>query len=534
MATAAVLVACVVAAAGCGSAADVADGPRHATGTSTIHTPENDTVAPSPGPPTGALTGSPATLPKGFGVGPPGRGVGRFYRQNVDWVACGSGYTCADIWVPLDYADPAGQAITVRAKLRPAGDEAARLGTLFIDPGGPGASGITYLENATFDAPISDSYDIVGFDPRGVATSTPLDCVSDAELDSYLASDPDPDTHAEVADLQRSWASFTAGCVARSGALLRHVSTVEVARDLDIMRAVVGDDKLSYFGDSYGTFIGATYAALFPAKVGRMVLDGAIDPLADPRTSDLNGAVGFETALTAYLTYCVDQGDCPVGDDVATARQTVVNLLAGLDSNPMPTSTSRDLTEGLAVYGLIFPLYSRDYWTYLTQALRGAMNFDGSWLLALSDVYTGRQRDGSYASNELEAQAAVNCLDKPEHESVAAIEASEGRFERAAPVFGSTAAWIPYSCSNWPVKPTEPVPDYSAKGAAPIVVVGTTRDPATPYEQAVSLANELDSGVLLSRDGDGHTAYASGNSCIDDAIDSYLANGVVPPDGTQC
>ncbi|MEJ7689556.1 MAG: alpha/beta hydrolase [Nocardioidaceae bacterium] len=212
----------------------------------------------------------------------------------------------------------------------------------------------------------------------------------------------------------------------------------------------------------------------------------------------------------------------------------MVELFQQLDQNPLPTSGDREVTEGLAFYGVIVPLYSRDSWSYLTQALQEAVDGKGDTLLLLADAYTERQPDGSYPNNALEVQSAVNCLDHPENETVQEIESNGGDFTAKAPVFGQAAMWWPYACSNWPVQPTEEQPDFSAKGAAPIVVVGTTRDPATPYEQSVKLADELDSGVLLSRDGDGHTAYGAGNTCIDDAINTYLSQGTPPTDGKEC
>ncbi len=535
-------VACIGLLAACSSAEDIAATPADSPSVAGAPTVPVSSSSPAPASETPSATassttstpGAPGHLPAGFGDGPPGSGIDRFYHQQVDWVDCGAGDTCADIWVPLDYNAPDGPAITIKAKRDPAADPSRKVGSLFINPGGPGGSGIDYLGYANFDSAITDVYDVIGFDPRGVATSTPIDCISDPELDAFVAADPSPDTQEEVTQFQDSWAHFTAGCVANSGPLLQHVSTVEVARDLDVMRAVVGDSSLHYFGASYGTYIGATYAALFPQQVGRMVLDGAVDPLAPPRRTELDQAVGFETALTAYLGSCVHHGNCPLGDDVATARDNLVALFKTLDSSPLPTSSGRQLTEGLAFLGVIVPLYSRSTWSYLTQGLEGVVKGDGDVLLALADAYTERQPDGSYPSNSLEVQSAVNCLDHPEHESVAQIEAGAAQFDRLAPVFGPVATWFPYLCSNWPVPPTQPVPDYSATGAAPIVVVGTTRDPATPYQQAVKLAGELDSGVLLSREGDGHTAYDSGNRCIDTAIDSFLADGTVPADGTRC
>ncbi len=512
------------ALAGCSGARDVAKSGEASASTSTSSTSSTDSPT----------TGTNRGLPAGFGDGPPGQGLDRFYHQDVTWQECGGGDECADIWVPLDYSDPNGQAVTLKARRAPAGDPAKRRGTLFINPGGPGASGIDYLGYANFDQSITDAYDLVGFDPRGVASSTPVDCVSDADLDAYVASDPSPDTPAEVKDFADTWSQFTSGCEQNSGPLLAHVSTVEVARDLDVMRALVSDDKLNYFGASYGTYIGATYAGLFPKNVDRMVLDGAIDPLAKPLTLELNQTKGFQTALTAYLQYCVSQGSCPLGNTVDSAQQRLIALFKDLDAHPLATSSGRDLTEGLAFYGVILPLYSRSSWDVETQALQQALQGGGDTLLLLADAYSMRKPDGSYPINSLEVQPAVNCLDHPESETTGQIEAGAAKFLQASPVFGPAATWFPYGCSNWPVRATEPPPDFSAKGAAPIVVVGTTRDPATPYQQAVNLSHELDSGVLLSRAGDGHTAYGQGNSCIDQAVDSYLVDGTPPRDGTRC
>ncbi|MBA3308512.1 MAG: alpha/beta fold hydrolase [Nocardioidaceae bacterium] len=524
--------AAAVLAAGCGGAEDLVGDDDETTSTS-VPT-EQTTSGSTPSPTDQTTEESPDDLPEGIGEGPDGEGLDRFYDQQVTWEGCGSADECAEIWVPLDYADPDGEAVTVRAARNLAGDESSRIGSLLINPGGPGGSGIDYLGYAAFDSTVTDVYDVVGFDPRGVASSTPLDCLSDAELDEYVSSDPTPDDPGELDEFQADWADFTEGCQTHSGELLGHVSTVEAARDIDIIRAVVGDEELNFFGASYGTYLGATYAALFPENVGRLVLDGAIDPLADPRQAAIDQAAGFEVALTAYLEYCVAQGDCPLGDTVEDSRERLIQLFEEIDENPLPTSSGREVTEGLAFLGVIVPLYSRDSWSYETDALRAALDGSGDDLLFLADLYAERQPDGTYANNGLEAQPAVNCLDHPDDASIEEIQAGGGDFIEASPTFGVAAMWWPYACSNWPVEAAEPHPDYSAAGAAPIVVVGTTRDPATPYEGAVKLAETLESGVLLSRDGDGHTAYGMGNSCIDDAINTYLVEGTPPEDGTEC
>ena len=283
------------ALAGCGGAADIAD--HSGGGLTTTSTTSNDPPATAPTPPTFA------NLPDGFGAGPRA-GMARFTSQQVDWTTCEGG-ECADIWVPLDYADPDGLAITLKAERQVATDPSKRHGSLFINPGGPGESGIGFLSFIGLPDSVRAMYDVVGFDPRGVGASTPIDCLSDADLDAYIASDPTPDDDAEIQQLVDDYANFTQGCLDRSGPLIQHVSTVEVARDLDLMRQLVGDEKLNFFGASYGTYIGATYAGLFPKQVGRMVLDGAVDPLADQHQVNLDQTVGFEKALDSYLKDCV-------------------------------------------------------------------------------------------------------------------------------------------------------------------------------------------------------------------------------------
>jgi pimeloyl-ACP methyl ester carboxylesterase len=471
-------------------------------------------------------------LPEGFGRGPAGTGLQRFYDQQVEWKPCDQGQ-CARVWVPLDYSDPNGQAITVEMAKRPA-TGSPKLGTLFIDPGGPGASGVDFVASSPLDATLLAHYDVVGFDPRGVGRSTPIDCLSDSELDDFIAADPAPETEADIQQIEDIWSQYVQGCTDRSGPLLEHVSTVDVAHDLDVLRALVGDSELHYFGFSYGTYIGATYAGLYPQKVGRMVLDGAVDPEAKPLTTQLLQTKGFETALTAYLKDCIGKGGCPLGDTVAAGRQKIEDLLADIAVSPLPTQSGRMVTEGIAVYGLIFPLYDPGAWPYETQAITTAEQGQGDVLLIIADAYTGRAPDGSYTDNRIEASGPINCLDNPQHESVSDIVAGERRFERVAPVFGRFGAWFPYACSNWPYSADAPKPDFSAPGAPPIVVIGTTRDPATPYSQAVALADELDSGVLISRNGDGHTGYGHGNICVDSAVDAYLVDGTPPKDGLTC
>ena len=458
-----------------------------------------------------------------------------FYSQQIDWEACGDNQ-CGSLTVPVDYRDAGGDTIGINLLKVPAGNPGARIGSLVVNPGGPGAPGTSYAENAeqAFRAPITDRYDIVGFDPRGTGASDPVDCLSDDEMTEFLAVDPDPDDTAEERTLVDELADFYQGCVDNSDALVAHVTTAETARDMDVLRAALGESTLAYFGASYGTKLGATYAELFPDKVGRLVLDGAVDVGLSSRDLTLGQAGGFETALRAYVDNCVDETpSCFLGDSREEGLQTISDLLADIDDEPLPTTDGRELTVGSAFYGVVTPLYVRDYWYLLSQGLESALDGDGTTLMLLADAYASRQ-DGTYLDNSTEAIYAINCLDDPFYVEPGQVEAEVPAFEEVSPTFGRVFAWSLVNCKGLQVESSEPPLDIRAEGAAPIVVVGTTRDPATPYDWAVSLADRLESGVLVSRDGDGHTGYNAGNECVDSAIEAYLTDGTVPDDGLQC
>ena len=463
----------------------------------------------------------------------PSDDLAAYYGQQLAWRSCREGDLCATLTVPLDYQHPDDDTLDLAVLLVPAAGD--RIGSLVVNPGGPGAPGTDYAASAdaVFRPPIRDAYDIVGLDPRGTGSSDPIDCLSDDELDAYVAEDPDPDTPDEIADYLAWTDAIGAGCVQRSGDLAAHVSTVEAARDMDVLRSALGQSELDYFGASYGTALGATYAELFPDRVGRFVLDGALDPEVGSREIGLGQAKGFETELREYVQYCIDQHDCLLGDSVDAGVARVQDFLAQVEDEPLDTDLGRPLAIGNAVYGVILPLYSRDSWPYLTQALEQAFDGDGTTLLRFSDIYAGRARSG-YLDNSLEANYAINCLDDPTSYTPDQIEAVLPDFERVAPTFGAALAWSLAACDGVRVTATERSPQIDAKGAAPIVVVGTTRDPATPYDWAVALADQLDSGVLVSRDGDGHTGYNSGNACVDGAVEDYLVRGTVPQDGLSC
>lgn len=467
-------------------------------------------------------------------AGPDGRDLDDFYDQEISWAACGSD-DCGWLEVPIDYQNPGEGSIRLAVERSKATGDS--LGAIVVNPGGPGAPGTETAKDAGFyfADELLASYDIVGFDPRGTGDSAPVDCLTDSALDAYIAADPDPDTPEEVAATKENSEQFWTGCQARSGAVAGHVSTVEVARDMDVLRAALGQEKLDYFGFSYGTRLGATYAELFPDKTGRLVLDGAIDPSLSARDGALSQAKGFETALRSYVANCVDAGNCFLGPDVDAAVTTIKDLLASIDAEPLKTrDAKRPLTVGLAFYGLILPLYSEDNWTYLDTGLQAALDGDGSILLLLADFY-GSREGGTYKDNSLEAISVINCLDDPWSISAEEVPANYADFEKASPTFGDVFAWGLTACHGIPFTSTdEPDLEIDGSGAAPIVVLGTTRDPATPYEEAVAMAQQLESAVLVTRDGDGHTAYNKGNSCVDDAVHAYFLDGKVPEDGLTC
>ncbi|MET0766417.1 MAG: alpha/beta hydrolase, partial [Aeromicrobium sp.] len=426
-------------------------------------------------------------------------GLESFYQQDLDWAECGEAQ-CAWVTVPIDYAEPDGDTTRIRMALYPATGDATR--SIFVNPGGPGGSAIDFAGQmaTSFGDGVREEADVVGVDPRGVGLSTPLECLSDSEFDAYAASDPDPDDPAEIRASRAGLAAMGQACLDNSGDLAAHVSTVEVARDMDVVRALLGRTTLDWFGASYGTELGSVYAELFPEKVGRMVLDGAVDPSLDNIESSFGQAIGFQRALTAYAEDCVASDDCPIGDDAEAGIAKIADLLEQLDAEPLEGAGDRELTEGLAYFGIAVTLYDKETWPYLTQALTAAFDGDGSVLVALSDAYFQREADG-YASNIGQVINAISCLDTPGGLDVAAVEAQTPRFVAASPVFGRALAWSALGCADWPVESANPLPEIDAAGAPPIVVIGTTGDPATPYESAEALADQLESGVLLTREG---------------------------------
>ncbi|MFG1823810.1 alpha/beta hydrolase [Microbispora bryophytorum] len=460
-----------------------------------------------------------------------------FYAQRPTWRTCGDGFQCAKIKVPLDYTKPSGERIELSVIRLPATGK--RAGSLLINPGGPGGSGIQYARAAR--SVVSDKvraqYDIVGFDPRGVGESTPVTCMTASQLDAYIGMDSSPDTPAEVSALNKVSKQFADSCGAKSARLLPHVGTADAARDMDVLRGVLGDPGLTYLGKSYGTYLGAMYADLFPKHVRALVLDGAVDPAVPSLKSNEVQAKGFEVALKAFVEDCFLNSACPFKSrTVDGAMKEISALLARADRQPLKNDLGdgRTVDEAWAVIGIATPLYERAAWPRLREALGKAINQgDGTELLQMADLLVDRRSDGSY-SNQTEANMAVNCVDHPFPKALDTYRQAAGEAAKVAPHFGPFVMWGSLPCAYWPAKSVGTDKPLKAAGAPPILVVGTLRDPATPYEWAQGLASELTSGVLLGYDGDGHTAYRSGSACVDNAVDDYLLALRAPRNGTIC
>ncbi|MET9830105.1 alpha/beta hydrolase [Streptomyces sp. NPDC006385] len=464
-----------------------------------------------------------------------------YYGQKLTWRNCGApGFQCATMRAPLDYAKPDAGSIRLAVARKKATGPGRRLGSLLVNPGGPGGSAIGYLQQYAgigYPADVRARYDMVAVDPRGVARSQPVECLDGREMDRYTQTDFTPDDEKETGELVAAYKRFAEGCGADAPGLLRHVSTTEAARDMDVVRAALGDERLTFVGASYGTFLGATYAGLFPDRVGRLVLDGAMDPSLPALRMNLDQTAGFETAFQAFARDCVRQPDCPLGTKAADVGKKLKAFFRKLDARPIPTGDAdgRKLGESLATTGVIAAMYDEGAWSQLRDALSAAMREnDGAGLLGLSDSYFERDADGRY-TNLMFANAAVNCLDLPAAFATPDdVRKSLPAFEKASPVFGEGLAWATLNCAYWPVAPTGEPRRIVAEGASPIVVVGTTRDPATPYRWAQALTRQLSSARLLTYDGDGHTAYGRGSACIDDTINAYLLRGTPPRDGKRC
>jgi pimeloyl-ACP methyl ester carboxylesterase len=483
-------------------------------------------------------------------------GLERFYGQQLGWGSCDSyassdadrkmfdanaALQCARLTVPLDYSKPDGKTITLGLLRRRATDSSQRIGSLVINPGGPGASGIeaaASLSAAVAGDDLGKRFDLVGFDLRGIGSSQPgVHCLMDSERDQQRADDTEDTSNAGIAKDMSQMRDYATKCAQRSGTdLLANVGTHDVAKDLDVMRSALGDSKLTYLGFSYGTFLGTTYAEDFPANVRALVLDGAVDPNQDPSDTQVAQAAGFQKAFDQFANWCAQRQDCALGNDPSKAVHAYHDLVVPLVKRPIDTGDGRKLSFGDATTATIQALYTEDLWETLNSGLVQLKRGSGLTLMALADLYDGRGDDGKY-SNEQDAFTAVQCADNPRSNDKAALLDAARRADQAAP-FLDNGQPLPTespgdSCSFWPVPNTSQPHLPKVSGLAKTLVISTTNDPATPYQAGVNLANAL-GGFLLTYQSTQHTAFLQGNSCVDQVGVSYLVDLKLPAADPKC
>ncbi|MFE6747214.1 alpha/beta hydrolase [Kitasatospora purpeofusca] len=496
-----------------------------------------DPAAPAPTP-----TATPTPTPTVKPTGQADPALQAFYGQKLAWAACKddpattktdeSAVQCATLKVPLDYAAPSsGETLDIGVARITSSRPAERTGSLLVNPGGPGGSGVGMVQRGQkdYDGPLRDHYDIVGFDPRGSGLSAPVNCLDDKARDSWITTDAlGPEHGKALAD----------ACAAKYGKLLEHIGTRDTVRDVDVLRAALGDQKLSYLGLSYGTYLGSVYAEEFPDRVGRLVLDGAVDPAKPIAENNIEQYAGFERSLQAFAAHCAKQAQCPLGKDPDKAAGKLADFLDGLKQKPLTTKDGRTLTSTAAWTGVIEGLYGDESgWDSLANSIGWAMaRGKGENLLAYADSYNKRDKDGRY-SVSADAYTAIYCADgATDVLTGAALDAAYAQMAAKAPLISRHepgAALFDPDCRSWPFRSPEKAHPIASKAATPIVVVGSTGDAATPYANAEKLAAQLGNAVLLTREGEGHTGYGH-SACIRDAVHSYLVDGTVPAAGTRC
>jgi len=456
------------------------------------------------------------------------------------WHQCDGVFRCAKLPVPIDYSKPQLGSLDIAVIELPATSRHPE-GDLVMNPGGPGGSGVDFLEQAwsSFPASIRAHFNLVSFDPRGVGLSDPVNCLTPSQLRQWIALNPDPETPSQIATVVAATKAFVRSCEEHNSMLLlRNIATIDEAKDMERLRAALGQPKLTYLGFSYGTYLGALYAEQFPTHVRAMVLDGAVDPALSAAVSDAQQAVGFEVDLHDFYNWCNTNTTCrrelPKG-----AKAAYATLLERLGKGAQiwarftpPFGGSQRLTVGLAELGVISALYDESDWPYLAQGLQQALQGNGGDLALFAYEYAGLQPNGTY-QNILSANVAISCVDSPGPSTLGAIEALARKLAKIAPDFGASEAWGGLPCVYWPVPPVGKPAPIHADGTPPILVVGSTNDPATPYSWAKALASQLQHGVLLTRNGPGHTGYLN-STCVQIWADRYLENLTLPPKGLVC
>lgn len=464
-----------------------------------------------------------------------------YYEQVLNWVDCDNGAQCTTATAPMDWANPSPETDITLALARHSATGTS-MGSLFVNPGGPGASGFNLIHDDVdfaVSATLREHYDVIGWDPRGVGRSTPVTCLDDAGLDEFIFGIPDAPIGSAAwrAETEDAAISFGQACFNYTGPVLQFIDTQSTVHDLDMLRAVVGDDKLQYLGYSYGSDIGSYYLENFPEKAGRIVLDGATDSSISVFEVGRVQTAGFERALKNYLAACPTSfDDCPFLDGVDAALATIRELYDRYDANPVAAPDGRMMDAGVIDIAMSTALYSQDSWPFLNDLFSEAARGETDTAFFLADFYYSRGTDGVYTDNSLEAFIAIYCVDYPVETDPAVLVAQQELIREASPTtYRDFPPTGDLTCLNWPYKYTGPeLTKLTGAGAPPVLVISTTGDPATPYEWGVALSEQLQSAQLITYNGEGHTAYNGGIACIDDAVDDYFVYGTVPNADPNC
>lgn len=454
-------------------------------------------------------------------------GLKDYNSQELNWEDCYGEFECSSFKVPIDYDNMDDKNFVLQVLKHSALDQSEKLGAIVVNPGGPGGSAVHYAFNAKYivSNELLKKYDIVGFDSRGINNSEEIRCLTDTETDDFLNADASDGRKGSVADLVAISKDFAAKCAKSAGEKLGHVSTLEAAKDMEILRNLLNEDKLNYLGKSYGTYLGTLYASLFPKSVGRMVLDGAVDPSSTLREQQIAQAVGFDRALNNYLA---SQSKFDLTD--------IQTLLLNSNTNPMEDESGRQATQSLVITAIAQSLYdSNEGWKELSKLLSKAIDKDDpSGIFELADLYNTRDESGNYYSNQNDIALMITCLDWQEPRSVEQMGADREAFIKAAPVFGKFLNFAGLPCKYWKAKPQLPKTELIKIVTSPIIIIGVTEDPATPYIWSQNLTKVFPNAKLLTLRGEGHTGHNQGNKCVDSAVDSYYLTGKIRASALIC
>jgi pimeloyl-ACP methyl ester carboxylesterase len=461
-----------------------------------------------------------------------------YFEQSIVWSPCENDAQCATVKAPLDWENPSVDTDIDLALSRHRALDGDPQGSLFFNPGGPGVSGVDYVTTSPefiVSERVRQSFDLVGWDPRGVGSSSSVTCYTESsDFDEFLYGIPDGDKGSPEwrADVERAGKDFAKACEENTGELLGFIDTISTVRDLHLLRALVGDERLNYFGMSYGSLIGSQYANLFPENVGRIVLDGVVNPADGVFEVVLGQTEGFDRALRNYLESCPEQG-CLFSGDADEDIASIARLFGILDEAPLKHSDGRMLDSAVLDTAISAALYEEQYWPVLTAAFTEVFTGKTETTFALADSYYGRDEDGEYQESFFESFFAINCIDYPVETDPAVLEQQNDALAKITPLADGVPIPDPV-CSNWPYQPKNNIGPVTGDGAAPILVIGTAGDPATPYESAVEVAEQLESGVLISFNGDDHIAYDEGDLCVNTPVDEYFLTGAVPTADPKC